>query len=527
MILSPSHHRCLLAFALVLACAPLALAQNGAIAGVAVNATSDQPLAHAAIELLLQSDRSTVATQWTGDDGRFRFEHLADGKYELVGTRNGFLRTDYEQHGDFSSAVVVGADQSTDALTLRLRPEATLRGTVIGEAGEPVEAATVTLFRRPASEQDTDKILRMASRKTDDTGSYEFAHLEPGAYSLVVNAEPWFALHSTRDDGPATLRALDLVYPRTYFDGVTDEAQAAAIPLESGEQARADLRLAAVPALHLKLPPGTSEGPPALRQTSFGFYFPDENAPLTRGDQVGAVAPGHYLLSTGNPARQIAVTLSTSGAIELAGAEPLVELSGKLDLIGPPPPRQYLQLTFYPEHDNNGQQPYWVVPRDGKFHTADLQAGRWRLELVNGYGHAYSIDSIESQGKRTPGNRLALAGGKAEITLHARLAEQNIEGFARKAGHGVAGAMILLVPDDLTQHPQQARRDQSDSDGSFSLREVAAGRYTLVAIEDGWSLDWRQPDALARYLPAGQRVTVQGGPQQTLHLPDPVMVQPR
>ena len=31
------------------------------------------------------------------------------------------------------------------------------------------------------------------------------------------------------------------------------------------------------------------------------------------------------------------------------------------------------------------------------------------------------------------------------------------------------------------------RRDQSDSDGSFALRDVVPGQYTVVAIQDGWT----------------------------------------
>lgn len=527
MILALLRHRRL--FALALLCAPLAPAQNAAIAGVVVSAASDQPLAHAAVELRLQSDSSLVATQWTGDDGRFRFEHLDNKKYELSGTRTGFLATAYEQHGSFSSAVVVGPDQSTDALTLRLLPEAALRGTVTGEAGEPVEDAIVTLFRQPDPRLNIDKILRMTNRKTDDTGSYEFAHLEPGSYSITVGATPWFALHSTSDDRPASLRALDLVYPLTYFDGVTDEAQAAAIVLATGEQARADLRLAAVPALHLRLPAGIADEqhPPTLRQNSFGSFFGENAAPLYDGNAFGAVAPGRYLLSAGNPVREVAVTLSASGAIDFSGAEPLVSLEGHLALVGPPPPERTLQLNFYPEPESGDRKPYWLLPSDGDFHTEHLLAGRWRLELVNGYGHAYTIDDLEFQGKRIAGNRLTLAGGKAAITLHAHLGEQTVEGFARKQGKGIAGAMIVLVPDDLTQHPRLARRDQSDSDGSFSLREVSPGRYTLLAIENGWDLDWSQPELIARYLPGGQRVTVQGVSTQTLRLTDPVEVQPR
>ena len=67
--------------------------------------------------------------------------------------------------------------------------------------------------------------------------------------------------------------------------------------------------------------------------------------------------------------------------------------------------------------------------------------------------------------------------------------ETRVEGFVTKAGKGVAGAMVVLLPKDTGAWRSLSRRDQSNlSDGSFALRDVAPGQYTLVAIQNGWSL---------------------------------------
>jgi hypothetical protein len=112
-----------------------------------------------------------------------------------------------------------------------------------------------------------------------------------------------------------------------------------------------------------------------------------------------------------------------------------------------------------------------------------------------------------------------------------------IEGFARKKERGFAGAMIVLVPKDLKAITELARRDQSDSDGSFALLNVEPGDYTVVAIEDGWELDWGDPAVIARYLPGGQPVTVKdsldsqplqpASPDRRITLAGPVAVQPK
>jgi hypothetical protein len=102
-----------------------------------------------------------------------------------------------------------------------------------------------------------------------------------------------------------------------------------------------------------------------------------------------------------------------------------------------------------------------------------------------------------------------------------------IDGFARKDGKGFSGAMIVLVPKHAANLEALARRDQSDSDGSFSLPNVVPGQYTIVAIEDGWELDWSLPGALARYLPGGTAVTVSDSSGDIVHLAGPVLVEPR
>jgi hypothetical protein len=85
--------------------------------------------------------------------------------------------------------------------------------------------------------------------------------------------------------------------------------------------------------------------------------------------------------------------------------------------------------------------------------------------------------------------------------------------------------MVLLVPKDLAAFPALARRDQSDSDGSFALRDAAPGHYTVVAIENGWDLDWERPEVIGRYLPQGVAVNVTETSGKLVRLSQAVPVQ--
>jgi hypothetical protein len=68
--------------------------------------------------------------------------------------------------------------------------------------------------------------------------------------------------------------------------------------------------------------------------------------------------------------------------------------------------------------------------------------------------------------------------------------------------------MIVLVPQDIQHNSILVRRDQSDSDGTFSLYNVLPGSYIVVAIQDGWNLPWLNPDVLHPYLKTGTTVNV-------------------
>jgi hypothetical protein len=57
------------------------------------------------------------------------------------------------------------------------------------------------------------------------------------------------------------------------------------------------------------------------------------------------------------------------------------------------------------------------------------------------------------------------------------------------------------------------------------LRNVVPGIYTIVAIENGWDLDWAEPAALTGYVKQGQTIEVGSRSQTTMRLADAVEVQ--
>jgi hypothetical protein len=67
---------------------------------------------------------------------------------------------------------------------------------------------------------------------------------------------------------------------------------------------------------------------------------------------------------------------------------------------------------------------------------------------------------------------------------------------------------VLLVPESGVEREEDSRMDQSESDGSFSLGGILPGDYVLLAIKDGWNLQWAKRGVLRPNLSAGQKLSI-------------------
>src|SRR5215469_15525090 len=116
-------------------------AGNYRIAGTVVSKIDGHPLDRARVLLRDSKAAAEPLSTITSADGKFSFENVAPGKYSLVGLKGGFITAAYDQHDQYSTAIVTGAGFATENLTLRLSPAAIISGRVLDEAGEPVRQA--------------------------------------------------------------------------------------------------------------------------------------------------------------------------------------------------------------------------------------------------------------------------------------------------------------------------------------------------------------------------------------------------
>lgn len=527
------------------------------IAGTVTNSVTGERVHHATVSLVDENSRQTLVQVETDDEGRFSLDHLPPAKFGLMASHRGYLAAFFDEHDNYSSAIVTGPGQDTEHLPFLLAPGAMVHGVVTDDAGEPVENAQVLLSLKSRNGGQGEHLVRPTATTTDDTGAFELWDLPPGTYFLAVKAQPWFALHPAQTGSRTSTGApnpLDVAYPVTYYDGTADQAGAAPIRLAAGERAELNVALHAVPAIHLWVRTGAESATPeqnrriafpALIQTILGQEGPASMGNLQPGPpgsgavEVSGLAPGHYEIRQDDPPRKVEVDLSGSLEVDASAGAPLAAVTAAVRMSdGAPPPEPMLLVLSSDSDPSQEIQAPVVTSAPGKSvaRFASVSPGSWTVMALGG-DLSLAVASLQTSAGLRNSATLHVKDHPFAITVTLVAGKTSVQGMVRKApasggadagdGKGLAGVMVVLVPQDPGANRGLFRRDQSDSDGSFSLRDAAPGKYTVVAIEDGWELEWARPQVIQRYLSRGVGVTITDHSGKQLQLAEPVPLQAR
>jgi protocatechuate 3,4-dioxygenase beta subunit len=511
------------------------------ISGRVIDAITGQPLARASVTINPSNSPNTPnppdsgRVEITDAEGVFAFADVPPGKYVLSARHRGYVAQMYQQHESFHTAIVVGPGLESENLIFGLRPGASITGVVADESDDPVRHADVMLFRQIFA-GGRRRTLQVRRSNTDDEGRYHFGHLDPGTYFVGVSAQPWYAQHGVRhrvkqenqdaNEGglqPPTEQnqSLDVVYPMAFFSNANDLPGATPIALHSGDMATADFRMRPIPATHVlvRTPATDSDQSTSVAVTQTVA----ENDTIFVPAQVNQLAPGlvevagvpqgrfNLVLNTqrGNAMthRSQSVQLENDGEVDVTRSSSSVVVSGILRVEDgsavPQPARVRLRTSA------TGEVWDTAVSAAGEFSFKDspVEPGNYEIMIIEPQG--LFIRNLSSASAKTSGRSFEIAAAQdVSITINAAKGNGRISGVALKKDKPASGVMIVLAPLDLKSNPALFRRDQSDSDGSFALNFVVPGRYTLMAIEDGWDLEWGEPSVLQKYIAGGESVQI-------------------
>jgi hypothetical protein len=522
--------------------APSTAAASYRIAGRTVSAADGHPLEGAAVLIVNTKTQKPVASTLSGEDGGFAFTDLKADKYSLQAVKTAYLTSAYDQHENFSTAIVTGAGLDTESLVLRMTPAAILSGRIIDESGDPVRGASVRLHRENRDE-GRSRITQFRNAQTDDLGAYEITSLPPGTYFVSAKGTPWYAVHPqlrNPTNPPGLIGTVDpslnVAYPTTFYADAIVADRATPIPVRGGDQVNIDLHFLPLPAVTLTL--HTAPGQQGVRVPQLQESVFDQSEPVYGEVQFAdsdaslvGVAPGHYVLSqldqsTGKIAKSTMIDL-TRGTVDLDGT-PAEDFGGiKLRLEGEKGVTLPTLMLVSLRSKEAGIVTTQPVNDKGLAEFEGLKPGEYHI-LLSGSDRQYNVARIALAGGGPSSNSVRVAPGTTvSVTVTFVADSVAVEGFAMKDGKPAAGVMIVLIPSNVDDNVELFRRDQSDLDGSFFLPNVIPGKYTAVAIENGWELEWGRPEVLAQYLPKGAPVTIFSSNRGSIRLPDALIVQSR
>ena len=516
-------------------CALSQTATGFLLAGVMVKAGTNQPLNHVLVTIGNLQHHDWHASYITDTDGRFVFQNLPAGKWNLSAEKNGYPMEPFQGYEGYSTAVAVGPGIDTTHILFPLYPSGILSGTVVDDQGDPVRQAQVFLFRHGVV---SGRLITQnaGQQQTDSAGEFSFGSLQPGNYYVAVSARPWYARNFRAGTGMMTLNGRivlmgqsssenvqhderDVAYPVTYYGDVTDSAAAEPVTVQEGNESRIRIAMGAVPAWRITIPTASGHGAQIETLGPGGLPIPFPAQYTVREDamEILGVPSGRYVMRLFGKANfSKIVDIAGDQTVEFSDS-PRFTLSGHVKWDGAvrPPDQAFIELVSESGANSVGGR----VQTDGSFQyepNTGPAPGRYRISLNGAPG--FAIKSIQAKGARYADGVLDVTGSESiDLSIIATSNLAKINGVAVRDNAPCPAAMILLLPAD--GDPDNIRRDQSDSDGTFTLADVLPGRYTLVAIDNGRELAYQDPTVMAKYLAQGQVIDVPLKSQSPLTVP--------
>jgi hypothetical protein len=221
--------------------------------------------------------------------------------------------------------------------------------------------------------------------------------------------------------------------------------------------------------------------------------------------------PGHYdvTLTTNNDGHPINTRFSADvgdASAQISEAEPGDEVTVTGQVIaagGKLPPNSGMALLV-----RQSRRAYFAPVNDAGEFKMNVPPGKYE---VLGQINRHYLATVSATGAPLVGRVLTVrSGASPRLQVVVGNSYGQIDGTVIHDGHPASAAMVLLVPDHPLENHILFRRDQSDSDGTFTLAGILPGHYRLVAIERGWELEWANPQVLAPFLAKSKPVEVHG-----------------
>jgi hypothetical protein len=505
---------------------------TASLSGTATIIVNGQPSPIRRARVTLQSATLSPRTTDTDTQGRFRFDRLVAGAYQIVVDKSGFVPIGRVP------AVELKDGQAATANVMMQRG-GVIAGRIVAGDGEPVIGITVSAVRLGFGPYGK-KAVAVRQTTTDDLGRYRIHTLQPGEYYIEAAPDPLRMLSAQAAPGKTPKPT------KSYFDGTLRLNDARAVTL-AAEQELADMDFtvgSAVVSTVSGRVTTTSGKPPAsytMRLQRVGAPTGEVRCFLGRPGDTSAsfqcpnVAPGDFWLlvfAHGTPdiGAEFSVTRLTVDGQDLPDVAVTtalgVPVNGQVAAEGgvalPPGARVAALETDYEVPSitpGTPATPPAIVGADGTVAFPGLIGPR--LFRLVGFPDSWAISGVQLDGVDISDTPVAFTSERPAV-LHLAFTDRtgSVTGTVLTAvGKPAAGQRVVVFLDDARRWAARSRFIKSvelGADGHYTIKGLLPGKY-LVAVSD--VLDdgaWEDPDVLARLRPTAAPIVVTAGSPVTL-----------
>ncbi len=523
----------------------VALAQplgKGTISGTVTDQEMGDPVRKAIVTLTLQGTPRRWATARTDGSGRFQFDALPAGKYDLRAAKGQegsaiFGAKDLRGLGDL---ITLGDGETVSGVKLHFLRAASVSGHVYDSDGEPVPGVNVNLLRQGRN-LGAPILTNYRNGSTDDLGEYHILNVDPGQYylrSMASNGPRRFA------QGPGLPMLVD-----QFYGGALEAKGASPIRVRGGENlAGLDFRLDSAAPVQVRgritgVPQEAISSPPQAADTGVVFI----HGPMQAGPEVqitispveaaqrwynggGArgpdfrfqlpdVPPDRYRieanLRSGNKSYSAFQVVNLRGASSeiLLSLAPAKDIPGTFRFEGPPGSRPNgLRISLARP---GGQGANNTVPQagaDGRFVLEQVPVGEWQL-AINPLppGFLKSAQFGDKDVRFTPFE--VEASGNASLNIVISMNTATVEGEIDSGSANSERAGIIVAPvagpyHDLTRLYYGA---SADDQGKFKRQGIAPGKYKIFAVEKMAATNFLNPEAVDQLNDLGEVIELTEG----------------
>jgi hypothetical protein len=509
----------------------LALAQDppakASLEGHVVNAVGGEPLRKVRLTMRMnvaanrQGAPQPVVSTSTDTAGKFLFENLDPGDYQLTARRDGFAAYTMGAltEGKKREPVVLGAGDRKSGLVLKLTPFGVISGRVVDEDGDPVQGVPVSAMQWEYTSRGRE-LAEGRSTSTDDRGEYRLYDVPAGRYLLK------FAHRGLR-----LSRSEDAEYfVASYFPGAADASNAAPFDIKPGQQLTGvaiTLRKARLATLR-----GRVIAPPEVR-VSVGLMITSDRGTSSTSNSIddkdhkfelAGLSPGPYVVTAQyalngqnfNALLPVEVGTSDIGGLELRPSPPL-EVPGTVRIEGASTQKlSLLRAVAY----TPGRSVLESVKDDGTFLLRGLMPNVYRVG-INPVPLLYTKSIHWGTADITEG-QLDLTAGvppRTEVSIVMAADVGQVDGTVMNDKEPAEGAVVTLIRNDGRKIASYFRSATVDAAGRFSIKGIAPGGYRLIAWDKvNVNAVQYDPDFLRPYETAGERVTVEPNDKKSIEL---------